>query len=94
MKIKPLADKIVVQPSGAEGKTRGGIILPDTAKEKPQRGTVMAVGEGKLLADGTRKAMDVQKGDLILFKSHAGTEVKVESKEYLILSEDDVLGII
>jgi chaperonin GroES len=94
MKIKPIADGIVVQRLDAEDKTAGGIVLPDTAKEKPQRGKVVEVGDGKLLDDGTRKEMDVRKRDLILFKSYAGTEVKVEGKEYLILNADDVLGII
>ncbi|UCD49320.1 MAG: co-chaperone GroES [Phycisphaerales bacterium] len=94
MRIRPVADGIVVQRFDAEDRTSGGIVLPDTAKEKPQQGRVIEVGDGKLLEDGTRKEMDVRKGDRILFKSYAGTEVKVAGKEYLILKEDDVLGII
>lgn len=92
MKIRPLDDRIVVQPMEAEEKTAGGIVLPDTAKEKPQKGKIMAVGEGKLLDDGTRAPLSVKKGDLVLYSKYGGTEVKVEGKELLIMRESDVLA--
>jgi chaperonin GroES len=94
MKIRPLSDKVLVERVEAEGKTAGGIVLPDTAKEKPQRGKIVAVGEGKLLEDGTRKAVQVKKGDLVLFTSYAGTEIKVDGKEYLIMDETDIMAVI
>jgi len=94
MKIRPLADKVLVQRLEAENKTAGGIVLPDTAKEKPQRGKVISVGEGKLLDDGTRRKMQVKKGDVVLFTSYAGTEIKVDGKEYLIMDESDIMAII
>jgi chaperonin GroES len=94
MKIRPLADKILVQRVEAETKTAGGIVLPDTAKEKPQRGTVVSVGEGKLLQDGTRSKPQVKKGDNIIFTSYAGSEVKVSGKEYLIMDESEIIAII
>ena len=94
MKIKPLADKILVQRIEAETKTVGGIVLPDSAKEKPQRGKVISVGAGKILDDGTVKKMQVKKGDEILFTSYAGTEVKIAGKEHLIMSESDILAVI
>jgi len=94
MKIRPLADKVLVERIEAESKTAGGIVLPDTAKEKPQRGKVAAVGEGKVLDDGTRRAMQVKKGDQILFTSYAGTEIKVDGKEYLIMDESDIMAVI
>ncbi len=94
MKIRPLSDKVLVERVEAEGKTAGGIVLPDTAKEKPQRGKIVAVGEGKLLEDGTRKAVQVKKGDLVLFTSYAGTEIKVDGKEYLIMDESDIMAVI
>ena len=94
MKIRPLSDKVLVERIEAEGKTAGGIVLPDTAKEKPQRGKIVAVGEGKLLEDGTRKAVQVKKGDLVLFTSYAGTEIKVDGKEYLIMDESDIMAVI
>jgi chaperonin GroES len=94
MKIRPLADKILVQRTEAETKTAGGIVLPDAAKEKPQRGTVVSVGEGKLLEDGSRSKPQVKKGDNVLFTSYAGTEVKVAGKEYLIMDESDVMAVI
>ena len=92
MNIRPLDDRIVVEPMEAEEKTAGGIVLPDTAKEKPQKGKVVAVGEGKLLDDGKRAPMSVKKGDLILYAKYGGTEVKVEGKELLIMRESDVLA--
>jgi chaperonin GroES len=94
MKIRPLADKVIVERIEAENKTAGGIVLPDTAKEKPQRGKVISVGEGKLLDDGSRGEMQVKKGDEVLFTSYAGTEVKLEGKEYLIMEESDIMAII
>jgi len=94
MKIRPLADKVLVQRLEAETKTAGGIVLPDSAKEKPQRGTIVSVGEGKLLDDGSRSKMQVKKGDMVLFTSYAGTEVKVGGKEYLIMDESDIMAVI
>ncbi|MHC4259314.1 MAG: co-chaperone GroES [Planctomycetota bacterium] len=94
MKIRPLADKVLVQRLEAENKTAGGIVLPDTAKEKPQKGKIVSVGEGKLLDDGTRRKMQVKKGDVVLFTSYAGTDVKIDGKEYLIMDESDVMAVI
>ena len=94
MKIRPLADKVLVERVEAENKTAGGIVLPDTAKEKPQRGKVISVGEGKILDDGTRKEVQVKKGDLVLFTSYAGTEIKIDGKEYLIMDESDIMAVI
>ena len=94
MKIRPLADKVLVERLEAETKTAGGIVLPDTAKEKPQRGKIVSVGEGKMLDDGTRKEMQVKKGDTVLFTSYAGTEVKISGKEYLIMDESDIMAVI
>ena len=94
MKIRPLGDKVLVQRLEAETKTAGGIVLPDTAKEKPQRGTVISVGEGKLLEDGSRSQMQVKKGDKVLFTSYAGTEVKIGGKDYLIMDETDIMAVI
>lgn len=94
MKLKPLHDRILVQRVEEETTTKGGIIIPDTAKEKPAEGKVIAVGKGKLADDGKRIAMEVKAGDRILFGKYAGTEVKVDGQEYLILREDDVLGVI
>jgi len=94
MKIRPLADKVLVQRLEAENKTAGGIVLPDTAKEKPQRGKVVSVGRGKVLDDGTLQKMQVKKGDTVLFTSYAGTEVKIDGKEYLIMSESDIMAVI
>jgi chaperonin GroES len=94
MKIRPLADKVIVQRLEAENKTAGGIVLPDSAKEKPKRGKIIAVGEGKLLDDGTRAEMSVKKGQEVLFTSYAGTEVKIDGKEYLIMEESDIMAII
>ena len=93
-KIVPLNDKILVKRLEAVERTKGGIVLPDSAKEKPKEGKVVALGDGKLLDDGTRAKFQVKKGDRILFTSYAGTEIKVESEEYLIMSEDDVLAVI
>lgn len=94
MKIRPLADKVLVERLEAETKTAGGIVLPDSAKEKPQRGKIVAVGEGKVLDDGSVRKLQLKKGDNVLFTSYAGTEVKIDGKEYLIMSESDVMAII
>jgi chaperonin GroES len=94
MKIRPLSDKVLVERVEAEAKTAGGIVLPDTAKEKPQKGKIVGVGEGKLLEDGTRRPVQVKKGDLVLFTSYAGTEIKVDGKEYLIMDETDIMAVI
>ena len=94
MKIRPLADKVLVQRLEAENKTSGGIVLPDAAKEKPQRGKIVAVGKGKVLDDGTVKALQVKKGDMVLFTSFAGTDVKIDGKEYLIMDESSILAVI
>ena len=94
MKLRPLQDRILVQRVEEETTTKGGIIIPDTAKEKPAEGKVVAVGNGKLGDDGKRTPLEVKKGDRILFGKYSGTEVKIEGEEYLIMREDDVLGII
>jgi len=93
MKIRPLGDKVLVERVEAESKTAGGIVLPDTAKEKPQRGKIISVGEGKILENGTRKEVQVKKGDLVLFTSYAGTEIKIDGKEYLIMDESDIMAV-
>ena len=92
MKLKPLGDKVIVKRVAAETKTRGGIVLPDTAKEKPQRGKIIAVGPGKLLDDGKRAAMSVAKGDEVLYAKYSGSEIEIDGKEYVILRESDVLA--
>jgi chaperonin GroES len=94
MKLRPLQDRILVQRVEEEKTTKGGIIIPDTAKEKPAEGKVSAVGNGKVGDDGKRVALEVKKGDRVLFGKYAGTEVKVDGEEYLIMREDDVLGVI
>jgi len=92
-KVKPLGDRVLVKRIEAEEKTAGGIVLPDTAKEKPKEGEIVAVGEGKMLDSGKRADVQVKKGDRVLFSSYAGTEVKVDGEEYLIMREDDILAI-
>ena len=94
MNVRPLADRILVRRIEEQETKRGGIIIPDTAKEKPQEGKVIAVGNGKVGEDGNRIPLDVKAGDKILFGKYSGSEVKVEDEEYLILREEDVLGII
>lgn len=94
MKIRPLHDRILVKRLEGEEKTVGGIIIPDNAKEKPMEGKVIAVGNGKLLDDGTVRKLEVKAGDRILFSKYAGSEVKMDGAEHLILREDDILGII
>jgi chaperonin GroES len=93
MKIRPLADRIVVKRHASEEKTKGGIIIPDTAKEKPVEGTVVAVGNGKVLKNGKVRAMDVKPGDRILFGKYAGNEIKLDGVEHVILGEDEVLAV-
>ena len=93
MKIRPLHDRILIQRVDEEETSKGGIIIPDTAKEKPQEGKVIAVGTGKVSDDGKVTPLDVKKGDRVLFSKYAGTEVNIDGEEHLILREDDVLGI-
>jgi chaperonin GroES len=94
MPIVPLNEKIVVQRMEAEDKTAGGIILPDNAKEKPKQGKILSLGEGKVLDNGKRAPFQVKVGDKVLFTSYAGSEVTVDGKEYLVMSEDDILAIV
>ncbi len=94
MKIRPLQDRVIVKRLEEEGKTKGGIIIPDTAKEKPMEGLVVAVGKGKTADDGKLIKLDVKAGDRILFGKYSGTEVKIDGVEHLIMREDDILGII
>ena len=94
MKIRPLQDRILVQRVEEEETTKGGIIIPDTAKEKPQEGKVIAVGNGKVGEDGKIQPLDVKKGDKVLFSKYAGTEVNIDGGEHLIIREDDVLGVV
>jgi chaperonin GroES len=94
MNVKPLADRVIVRPIEPEEKKQGGIIIPDTAKEKPQEGEVIAVGPGKISESGTKLAMEVKKGDRVLYGKYAGTEVTIDGKEYLIMRESDILAIV
>ena len=94
MKLKPLGDRIVVKVLTQEEKTRGGIVIPDTAKEKPQEGEVLAIGSGRVLENGQKLPLEVKKGDKILFSKYGGTEVKIEGEDLLILSERDILAIL
>jgi len=94
MKIKPLNDRLIVLRLDEDAKSPGGIIIPDTAKEKPQRGKVVAAGPGKMSDDGQRTPMDVKVGDSILFSKYAGTEIKIDGVEHLFMNEDDVLGVL
>jgi len=91
--IKPLGDRALVEPSEREDVTKSGIVLPDTAKEKPQEGTVVSVGSGRVLEDGTKVPMEVKKGNKVLYGKYSGTELKIEGKDYLIVSEKDILAI-
>ena len=93
MKIRPLQDRVIVQRVQEEEKTKGGIIIPDTAKEKPQEGKVVAVGKGKVGDDGKLIALDVKAGDRILFDKYSGTEIKIDGEDVLIMREDDILGV-
>jgi chaperonin GroES len=94
MKIRPLQDRVIVKRVEEEGKTKGGIIIPETAKEKPMEGKIIAVGKGKVLEDGKIHSLDVKAGDRVLFGKYAGTEVKIDGEEHLIMREDDILGVI
>jgi chaperonin GroES len=94
MKVVPLNDKIVVKRLEAEEKTAGGIVLPDSAKEKPRKGKVLSLGQGKQLDSGKRSAFQVKEGDTVLFTSYAGTEVTIDGKEHLIMTEDDILAVL
>ena len=94
MKIRPLQDRVIVKRVAEEEKSKGGIIIPDTAKEKPQEGKVVAVGKGKVAVDGTVRPLDVKAGDRILFGKYSGTEIKIDGEEHLILREDDILGVL
>jgi chaperonin GroES len=94
MKVRPLQDRIIVKRVEGEEKSKGGIIIPDTAKEKPQEGKVVAVGKGKVTDDGKLQPLDVKKGDRVLFSKYAGTEINIDGEEHLIVREDDVLGIL
>jgi len=91
--IRPLHDRIIVKRLDEQEQMRGGIIIPDTAKEKPQQGEVIAVGEGKFRDDGTRQPLDVKAGDRVLFGKYSGSEVKIDDEEYLIMREDEILGV-
>ena len=93
MKIRPLQDRIIVKRIDEEETTKGGIIIPDSAKEKPQEGKVIAVGKGKVKEDGSVQKLDVKKGDRVLFSKYSGTEITIEGEEHLIIREDDVLGV-
>jgi chaperonin GroES len=93
-KLRPLGDRVVIQPTPREEMTKSGIVLPDTAKEKPQEGLILAAGPGRMLDDGKREAMDVKKGDKVLYAKYAGTEFKVEDEDLLIVSQKDILAIV
>ena len=94
MKLRPLQDRVIVKRVAEEEKTKGGIIIPDTAKEKPIEGKVLAVGKGKVMEDGKVRSLDVKAGDIILFTKYAGTEVKLDGEEHLIIREEDILGVV
>ncbi len=94
MKVKPLQDRVLVKRTEEEKKTKGGIIIPDSAKEKPQEGIVIAVGQGKVLEDGKVLPLDVKAGDRILFQRYAGTEIRIEDEEHLIMREEDIMGVV
>jgi chaperonin GroES len=93
-KLRPLGDRVVIEPTPREDMTKSGIVLPDTAKEKPQEGKVIAVGPGKILEDGKREAIDVKNGDKVLYAKYAGTEFKLDGEELLIVSQKDILAIV
>lgn len=94
MNIRPLGDRVLVKRVSEQEKTKGGIVLPDTAKEKPQRGEIIAVGEGRLTEDGKRIPMNVKKGDKVIFAKYAGTEIELDDEEYLLMSESDILAVL
>ena len=93
-KIRPLGEKVLIKRLEAEAMTRGGIVLPDSAKEKPRRGTILALGDGKVLDDGTRAEFQVKIGDVVLFSSYGGTEIKVDGEELMLMEESDILAIL
>lgn len=93
-KLRPLGDKVLIKRLEAESKTKSGIVLPDSAKEKPKRGKILSVGEGRRLDNGERAALNVKKGDEVIFTSYAGTEIKIDGEELMIMSEDDILAIV
>ena len=94
MNIRPLADRVLILPAPAEEKTIGGIIIPDTAKEKPQKGKVIAVGTGRVLENGQRVPLEVKEGDIVVFAKYGGTEIEIDGEEYVILSERDLLAVL
>ncbi len=94
MNVRPLGEKVLIKRVEAEGKTSGGIVLPDTAKEKPKEGKVIAIGDGRILKSGGRAKFQVKKGDRVLFSSYGGTEVRIDGEDYLLMSEDDILAVI
>ena len=94
MKFKPLRDRVLVRYSSEEEKTAGGLFIPDAAKEKPQKGTVIAVGPGRVTDDGKRQAMEIKVGDAVLFDKYSGSKIKIDDEEYLIIREEDILGIV
>jgi chaperonin GroES len=94
LNVRPLGDRVIIKALPQEDKTKGGIILPDTAKEKPQQGEVVAVGSGRILENGTKVTMEVKAGDKVLYGKYSGTEIKIEGEEYLIVKESEILGII
>jgi len=94
LKVRPLGDRVIIKPLPQDEKTKGGIILPDTAKEKPQQGEVVAVGKGRILENGTKVDMEVKAGDKVLYGKYSGTEIKIEGDEYLIVKESEILGIL
>ncbi len=93
-KLRPLGDRVVIQPTPREDMTKSGIVLPDTAKEKPQEGLIVAAGPGRVLDDGKREAMDIKKGDKVLYAKYAGTEFKIDGEELLIVSQKDILAVV
>jgi chaperonin GroES len=93
-KLRPLGDRVVIQPTAREEMTKSGIVLPDTAKEKPQEGKILAAGPGRILDDGKREAMDVKKGDKVLYAKYAGTEFKIDEEDLLIVSQKDILAVV
>ena len=93
-KIRPLGEKVLIKRADAEEVTAGGIVLPDSAREKPRRGTILALGDGKVLDDGTRAEFQVKKDDVVLFSSYGGTEIKVDGEEYMLMDESDILAIL
>ncbi len=94
MKVRPLHDKVLIQRLDTEETTKGGIIIPDTAKEKPQEGKVVAVGTGRILEDGSKKPLEIKKGDKVLFSKYGGADISIEGEDYLILREEDILAIV